>query len=115
MRNPVGNTHEVFLSRDNTKILVSQFLQREWDIDALFAVIRKGFVGQSWGNVDEFADIVRASISHFTGNLIVEVVTDTLDFKLWLGAEHVLNRQLSQFCRHGGPAGLFHPGMHVFR
>ena len=83
------------------------------DIDALFSVIRKGFTGQSWRNIDEFVEIARASLAHFTGKVVVEVVKDTFDFKQWLGDPTVVNRQLANFSRHG--PHLFHPGMHVFR
>lgn len=88
----VGNTHE--------------------DIDALFGVIRRYLVrtGARWRNLDEFKAHVRAALRGYAGHIIIEVVTDTLDFKDWLTP--CLNNNLALFSRHDDN---LHPGMHVMR
>jgi hypothetical protein len=63
--------------------------------------------------MEDFIAILRASLGRFGGKVVVEVVTDTYDFKKWLGDKAILNPQLSCFSRHG-PSN-FHPGVHVFR
>jgi len=70
-------------------------------------------VGKSWRTVDEFVILVREALSRYKGRVVVEVVTETLDFKTWLEADGVLNKSLALFSRHG-PSN-FHPGMHIVR
>ena len=90
-RHPVGNTHE--------------------DIDQLFSIIRRYLQGKTWRTMDEYIALVRAALSSYRGKVVVEIVTDTLDFQSWL--EPVSNKQLALYSRHG-PSN-YHPGMHVVR
>jgi hypothetical protein len=92
-RNPVGNTHE--------------------DIDALFGQIRRYLEGKSWCTVEEFIALVREALGTYGGKIVIEVIKDTLDFRGWLDGS--VNKQLSNFSRHGGGVRKFHPGMHNYR
>jgi hypothetical protein len=63
--------------------------------------------------LDEFIECVRTALWSIDRKIIVEVVKDTLDFRAWLEANGVLNKNLSKFARHG-PDNV-NPGMHLFR
>jgi hypothetical protein len=67
--------------------------------------------GKSWRNLDEYTALVRAALASYHGGIVVEVVSDTLDFAGWL--KPCTNKNLALFSRHG-PEN-FHPGMHVVR
>ena len=76
----------------------------------MFGVIRRFLVGKSWRNLDEFEKLVRMALSRYEGKVVVEVVTDTLDYKAWFTEEGVLNKNLSLFSRHG--PNNYNPGIH---
>lgn len=79
----------------------------------MFGVIRRFLVGKSWRNLDEFEELVRSALSRYEGKVVVEVVTDTLDFKTWFEADGVMNKHLARFSRHG--PNNYNPGMHQVR
>ena len=65
------------------------------DIDALFGVIRNYLKGKSWRNLDEYTALVRAALASYPGGIVVEVVSDTLDFAGWL--KPCTNKNLALF------------------
>ena len=87
----VGNTHE--------------------DIDALFGVIRKYLMDKEWSTVEEFAQLVREALQGQGGRVVVEIITDALDFSDWL--KPCANKRLALYSRHG--PDILNPGMHVMR
>lgn len=88
-RNPVGNTHE--------------------DIDGMFGNLRKFLDNKRWSTVDELSVLIKQCFQH--ENVIVNIITDSLDFKKWL--QPCIDPRLALYSRHGDKN--FHPGMHIFR
>jgi len=79
----------------------------------MFGTIRQYMEGKYWRTLDEFIEHVRTALWNYDKRIIVEVVKDTLDFKLWLESDGVLNKHLSLYARHG--PGNVNPGMHLIR